>query len=166
MLLAWLKCEVAEYDEAINLARKTVSLSPNHSSNVAFLSAILSRSNEFQESYQQMRRALRLSPNYPPWYVHSLGCVCFGLGRDDEAIDLFKECVDRIDPDSSFLLIDKVCLAVCLASSGRDIEAKNVNEEVLHLEPGIQIANWWDFPRKDPEMRNRAVKIWKGIISP
>jgi TolB-like protein/tetratricopeptide (TPR) repeat protein len=166
MLLAWLKCELAEYDEAIKLARKAVSLSPNHSSNVAFLGAILGRANEPQESYQQTKRALRLCPNFPPWYLHSQGVNCFGLGRDEEAINLFKTCVDCIDPDSSYLLIDRVFLAVCLASAGRDIEAKHVSEEVLSLEPGFQIADWWQFPRKDQTLRNRAVEIWNGIISP
>jgi adenylate cyclase len=166
MLLAWLKCELDEFDEAVLFARKAVSLSPSHSSNVAFLGAILGRASEYQEAYQQTRRALRLSPNYPPWYMHSQGVNCFALGRDEEAINLFKACVEKVDPDSSFIQVDSVFLAICLASVGRDIEAKTVSDEVFKLDPSFKVDEWWRFPRKDQTLRKRAVIIWNGIVSP
>ncbi len=165
ILLGWLKCELGEFDEAVEAARKAVSLSPNHSSNVAFLGAILGRANEFQESYQQTKRALRLCPIYPPWYLHSLGVSCFALGRYEEAVKLYRECIDSFDPDSSFIQIGRVFLAICLASAGNDVEAKIVSEEIFRLDPGFQIDEWWQFSRKDQTVRNRAVTIWNRIVS-
>jgi adenylate cyclase len=166
VLLAWVKCELAEFDEAVDVARKAVSLAPNHASNVSMLAGILGRAGEHQESEQQMRRAIRLSPIYPAWFLHAQGVSCFALGKDEEAVKLFRACVESIDPDSSFMPIVRVFLAICLANAGHNAEAKTVSEEVFRLDPSFQIDDWWQFSRKDQTVRNRAVKIWNRIVSP
>jgi len=165
VLLAWVKCELAEFDEAVDVARKAVSLAPNHASNVAMLAGILGRAGEYQESEQHMRRAIRLSPIYPAWFLHAQGVSCFALGRDEEAVKLFRACVEIIEPNSSFMPIVRVLLAICLANAGHNAEAKTVSEEVFRLEPNFQIDDWWQFSRKDQTVRNRAVKIWNRIAS-
>jgi tetratricopeptide (TPR) repeat protein len=166
VLLAWVKCELAEFDEAVEVARKAVSLAPNHASNVAMFAAILARAGEYQESDQQMRRAFRLSPIYPAWFLVAQGISCFALGKDEEAVKLFRACVESIDPDSSFMPIARVFLVICLANAGHNAEAKTVSEEVFRLDPSFQIDDWWQFSRKDQTVRNRAVKIWNRIVSP
>ena len=166
VLLAWVKCELAEFDEAVEVAQKAVYLAPNHASNVAMLAGILGRAGEHQESDQQMRRAIRLSPIYPAWFLHGQGVNCFALGKDEDAVKLFRACVESIDPDSSFMPIVRVFLAISLANAGHDAEAKTVSEEVFRLDPSFQIDDWWQFSRKDQTVRNRAVKIWNRIVSP
>jgi len=165
MLMAWLKSELAEYDEAILLSRKAVDLSPNHSSNAAFFGAILRRAGRVPESYQQTKRAFRLSPIYPPWYLYSQGVNCFALGKNDEAIDMLKTYIEICEPDSSFMQVTRIFLAVSLASIGRESEAKTVTEEVFEIEPEFQIADWWQYPQKDVSLRNRAVEIWTKLVS-
>jgi len=165
-LLAWLKCELAEFDEAVEVARKAVSLSPNYAPNAAMLAGVLGRAGEYQESDQQIRRAIRLSPIYPAWYFHILGCNCFALDKNEEAVSAYRACVKNTDPDSSFMSNVRVWLAICLANAGYDTEAKTVNEEVFRHDPNFQIDDWWQFPRKDQTVRNRAVKTWNRIVSP
>jgi adenylate cyclase len=164
-LLAWVKCELAEFDEAVEAARKAVSLSPNNAQNVAMLAGVLARAGEYQEADQQIRRAIRLSPIYPAWYLHALGCNCFALDKNEESVSAFRSCVERLDPESSFMPIARVFLVICLAKAGYDVEAKTKSEEVFRHDPSFQIDDWWQFPRKDQMQRNRAVKIWNRIIS-
>ena len=164
-LLAWLKCELAEFDEAAEVARKAVSLSPNYAPNAAMLAGILGRACDYQESDLQIRRAIRLSPIYPAWYLHILGNNCFALDKNEEAVSAYRACVKNTDPDSSFMSIVRVWLAICLANAGYDTEAKTVNEEVFRHDPKFQIDDWWQFQRKDQTVRNRAVKIWNRIVS-
>jgi adenylate cyclase len=61
-LLAFLRTEQAEFDAAVDLGRKAVSLASNHAPNVALLAVALARAGEYQESLQQIMRAIRLSP--------------------------------------------------------------------------------------------------------
>ncbi len=165
-LLAWLKCELSEFDEAVEVARKAVSLSPNYAANAAMVASVLGRAGEYQEADQQIRRAIRLSPVYPAWYLHVLGCNCFALARDEDAVSAYRACVTNIDPDSSFMTIVRVWLAICLASAGNETEAKTVVEEIIRQDPNFLIDDWWQFLKKDQTVRDRAVKIWNRLVSP
>ena len=164
-LLAWLKCELYEFDEAVELARKAVSLSPNYAPNAAMLAGVLGRAGEYQEADQQIRRAIRLSPIFPAWYLHILGINCFALGNNEEAVSAYRACVKNTDPDSSFALSVRVWLAICLANAGYDAEAKTAVEEVFRHDPNFQIDTWAQFPRKDQTVRDRAIKIWTKTAS-
>jgi TolB-like protein len=165
-LLAWLNCELAEFDEAVEVARKAVSLSPNYAPNAAMLAGVLGRAGEYQESDRQIRRAIRLSPIYPAWYLHILGCNCFALDKNEEAVNAYRACVRDTDPDSSFTQNVRVWLAVCLANGGYHTEAKNLVEEIVRHDSDFKIDDWWQFPRKDQTVRKRAIRIWKGMVSP
>ena len=165
MLLACVKFELAEFDEAVEVAQKGVSLSLNHAPNVALLATVLQRACEFQEADQQMRRAFRLSPIYPSWYLYILGICCFAIDKDDEAIKLFRAFLESEDPDSSFIPIARVWLAICLAKVGHDADAKTIRDQIFRLDPDYLIDDWWQFPRKDQTVRDRAVKIWDELVT-
>ena len=112
-----------------------------------------------------MRRAFRLSPIYPPWYLYMLGICCFALEKGAYAINLFRAFIESEEPDSSFLPIARVWLAICLANAEHDAEAKTVRDEIFRLDPDYQIDEWWQFPRKDQSVRDRAVKVWNELVS-
>jgi len=165
VLLAYVKCELIEFDEAVQLAQRAVSLSPNHTGSVAALAVAFARACKHEEHYKQIKRAMRLSPIYPAWYLGDLGCSCFALGKYEEAATAFRECAEKSDQDSPYLLFAKVFLAVCLAESGHVTEAKYETEEVFNLDPNFQIDEWWQFIVKDQTVPNRAVKIWNKLVS-
>ncbi len=164
-LLALVKTEQSDFDEAVELGRKAVSLSPKHAPNVALYAVALGRAGEYQAASQQIRRAIRLSPIYPAWYLHALGSSCFALGEDEQAVSAYRACLEETDPDSAFLPIIRVWLAICLAGAGHKEEARTVSAEVLRLDPNFRIDDWWQFPRKDWAVRERAVGIWNEIVS-
>ncbi len=164
-LLALVKTEQSDFDEAVELGRKAVSLSPKHAANVALYAVALGRAGEYQAAFQQIIRAIRLSPIYPAWYLHALGSFCFALGEDEQAVGAYRACLKATDPDSAFLPIVRVWLAICLAGAGHKEEARTVSAEVLRLDPNFRIDDWWQFPRKDWAVRERAVRIWNEIVS-
>ncbi len=159
-LLASLRSEQAEFDAAVDLARKAVSLASNHAPNVALLAVALARAGEYQEGLQQITRAIRLSPIYPAWYLHIVGSQTFALGQYTEAASAYRACVGATDPDSAFMPVVKVFLAVCLAAAGQDGEANRMRSEVIKGDPQFRIEDWWTTPRKDYSVRDRAIKIW------
>ena len=165
ILLAYVKCELTEFDEAVEIAQRAVSLSPNHTASVAALAVAFARAGKHEEHHKQIKRAMRLSPIYPAWYLSDLGCSCFALGKYEEAVTAFRGCTENTDQDSQFFLFAKVFLAICLAKSGHVAEAKNETEEIYDLDPNFQIDEWWQFTVKDQTVPNRAVKIWNNLVS-
>jgi adenylate cyclase len=164
-LLAIVKSEQAEFHEAVEFGRKSVSLSPKHAPNVALYTVALGRAGKYQEALQQIKRAIRLSPIYPAWYLHTLGSLSFALGDNEQAVSAYRACIKATDPDSAFMPIVRVWLAICLASTAHDAEARTVIAEVLRFDPNFRIEDWWRFPRKDWTVRERAVEIWNQIVS-
>ena len=165
-LLASVETEKAEFEDAVNLARKAVSLAPKHAPNVALFAVALARAGEHQEALHHMERAVRLSPIYPAWYLHIIGSLNFALGEYAEAASAYRACVKATDPDSAFMPIAKVFLAVSLAATGHALEASNLRTELIKSDPKFSIEDWWQTPRKDFTVRERVVQIWNEIGSP
>ena len=163
--LSIVKAEQEEFDEAVTLGRKAVSLSPKHAPNIALYAVALGRAGEYQEALHQIKKAIRLSPIYPAWYLSNMAGSCFALGEHVEAVGAYRACVKATDPDSAFMPIVRVWLAICLASAGHDVEAKSLRAEVMKGDPDFRIEDWWQFPRKDYAVRDRAVKIWNEMVS-
>ncbi len=163
--MAIVKSEQAEFDEGVEIGRKAVSLSPRHAPNVALYTVALGRAGNYQAALQQIKRAIRLSPIYPAWYLHVLGSCGFAVGEDEQAVSAYRACLEATDPESAFVPIVRVWLAICLASAGHGAEARKVSAEVLRLDPSFRIDDWWQFPRKDWALRERAVGIWNVIVS-
>ncbi|MCI0627630.1 MAG: hypothetical protein L0387_39270 [Acidobacteria bacterium] len=164
-LLSNLKTEQAEFDAAVDLGQKAVALAPNHAPNVAFLAIVLGRAGEYQDALQQIKRAIRLCPIYPPWYLHIIGVNSFALGHYEEAASAYRAFVRATDPDSAFMPFAKVFLAISLAAAGQKGEAKHIRSEVLKDDPEFRIGDWWTPPRKDHSVRDRAVEIWNELGS-
>ncbi len=160
-----MKSEQSELDEAVEIGRNAVSLSPRHAPNVALYTVALGRAGNYQAALQQIKRAIRLSPIYPAWYLHVLGSCGFAVGEDEQAVSAYRTCLEATDPDSAFVPIVRVWLAICLASTAHDAEARTVIAEVLRFDPNFRIEDWWRFPRKDWTVRERAVEIWNQIVS-
>lgn len=163
--LAMVKSEQTEFQKAVDLGQKAVSLSPTNASNVANYAVTLLRAGKYKAGLRQIKRAIRLSPIYPVWYLHILGVAGFALHENEQALSAFRVADDATDADSSFKSFYRVWLAICLDSAGHDEEARSVAKELLRLAPDFRIDKWWHVPRKDWSVRERAVKIWSKIIA-
>ena len=164
-LLTFLKTEQNEFDAAVDLGRKALSLAPKHAPNVALFAVALARAGQYQEALQQITRATRLSPIYPAWYLHIIGAQCFALGQYAEAASAYRAFVGVADPDSAFMPLAKVFLAISFAAAGEKGAAKQMQSRVIKDDPQFSIDDWWATPRKDYSVRDHAIKIWDEIAS-
>jgi adenylate cyclase len=81
-----------------------------------------------EEGVELIKRAMRLNPHHPEWYIRSLGYALYYAQRYDDAITAYSRLRNR----------DLSChlhLALSYAQLGRDIEAAVEAAEVLNLEP-------------------------------
>ena len=88
-----------EHDQAIAMTEKAVGLAPNHAANTALLAMVLSDSGRPQEAIPRIKRAMRLSPIFPPWYWVVLGKGYRLMEQYDSAISAYEEAVKR-EPES------------------------------------------------------------------
>ncbi len=78
-----------QHDQAIAYCDQALALNPN-----AQVNALCARDRP-QEALVLIKRAMRLSPYYPGWYLAILGSAHRLMGNYDEAIAAFKGWRDR-----------------------------------------------------------------------
>jgi TolB-like protein len=124
-----------EYDEAIAMTKKAITLAPNHAENLAIAAAILNKSGQPERSFELIKRAMRLCPIYPGWYLGALATACRLLGRNEAAVSAFEEGIKR-NADNLALHIG---LATTLGNMGRQNDAKKPVYQILRLNPDFSI---------------------------
>ena len=127
-----------QYDEAAQNANKSVNMAPNSAYNLARSAVILNKCGQPGQALEQIRKAMRLCPVYPVWFLSVLGQVSRALDRADEAVDAYTEWTSR-DLDS---LEGHIGLAEILGEVGRIEEAKVLAAEVLKINPDFSIGEY------------------------
>jgi len=141
-------------DEALTTFERAILAAPNHA-NVAALGAYThSYAGDPTRAIELIKRAIRLCPSYPVWYLNTLARGHWVRGESETAIDLLREAT-RLDSD---LIISQAMLAAFLGGLGRVSEAKPVLGKLLSLDPGFSTQAWTAcLPFRDPAQLRREV---------
>jgi tetratricopeptide (TPR) repeat protein len=127
-----------EYDEAIAMSEKAIALAPSHAESLAHAAAALNKSGQPERSFELIKRAMRLCPIYPGWYLYVLATACRLLGRNESAVSAFEEGIRR-NADALSL---HVGLASTLGELGRQEDAKKPVSEILRLNLDFSIKTY------------------------
>jgi TolB-like protein/class 3 adenylate cyclase len=146
-LLALCHLSKRDYGEAIAMSEKAVALAPNQAENLAIAAAVLGKSGQPQKSFELVKRAMRLCPIYPGWYLYVLATACRLLGRNESAIGAFKAAIKR-NADNLAL---HVGLASTLGELGRLEDAETPVAEILRLSPDFSVKTYMEgLSYRDP----------------
>jgi len=126
------------YDAAEQNASKAAELSPNHANDQAIAAIIMNKCGNPEGALKRIRKAMRLSPFHPIWFLTALGQILRVLRRYDESIDVFLEMIKR-DPEHNE---GHIGLAEILGEIGRIDEAKRAAIGVLRLNPDFSINDY------------------------
>jgi adenylate cyclase len=124
-----------EHDEAIAAGERSVALNPNHADNVANLACSYAVSGRPADAIVAMRRAMRLCPTYPAWYLNILGFAHYQVGEHDDAERVLRLALEREPAYTDCRLI----LAGAHQARGRTDDARREAREVLRLEPTFRL---------------------------
>ena len=124
-----------KYDDAIVNANKSVKLAPNHASNYAISATILNKCGQPEIAIERIRKAMRLCPVYPMWFLVILGQIYRVLGSVDDSTGAYSEMIKH-DPDH---LEGHIGLANILGESDQIEKAKVSATEVLRINPNFSI---------------------------
>jgi adenylate cyclase len=127
-----------EYEDAVAMSEKAIALAPNLAVNLAMAAATLNKSGQPAKSFELIKRAMRLCPLYPTWYLSVLAGSCRLLGRNEAAVTVYEEATKR-NPDNS---VEHVGLASTLGELGREEDAKKTVAAILRLEPEFSIKRY------------------------
>ena len=127
-----------EFDKAVSNTNDAVTMAPNHANIIASSATVLTKCGQPELGLQRIRKAIRLCPVYPMWYLVSLGQVCRVLGKVDDSIEAYSEMVSR-DPDH---IEGHIGLAGILSESGKIEQARASTAEVLRINPEFSIDRY------------------------
>ena len=85
-----------------------------------------------------IKKAMRLHPLYPPWYLHFLGLSYARVGKLDEAIANLKDCIAR-EPDSWIAYLG---LAIVYVKIGMENKARDLVDKVNQLNTGLSLEQF------------------------
>jgi len=128
-----------EFDKAVSNTNDAVTMAPNHANIIASSAMVLTKCGQPDLGLQRIRKAIRLCPVYPMWYLVMLGQVCRLLGEIDESIEAYSEMVSR-DPDH---IEGHIGLAGILSESGNIEQARASAAEVLRINPNFSINRYF-----------------------
>jgi len=152
-----------DYEEAVALGRKAVDLGPSIADNLVLLAMILNYCGNAGEACQLVERAMRLSPQYPDWYLGIAGVAYFQLDRYDDAIAVDHARLAR-SPDNFF---SDFRLAAVYQEQGRSEEARRHVEAALRKNPSLTLAQIeMSEPYEDPQVRADYLELLRGAGMP
>jgi TolB-like protein/Tfp pilus assembly protein PilF len=94
-LLAMYHLELKEFDQALEMAEKSIALAPNNAINLGEASMVMNKTGNPRRALELKKRAMRVCPMYRPGFLRGLGLSYYLLGQFDSAISAFRESIDR-----------------------------------------------------------------------
>ena len=154
-LLAFLHISLRKYDEARRLIDKAMALGPSNSVSPSVAANIELFCNNPAAMVPLLKRAMRLCPIYPAWYLGDLAFAYLLMERRQDAIATAREAIG-IDPD---YIYDYHVLAVAYAELGQAEGARSAAENSLRIEPGSSIGKYRESqPFQDKALEERIVQ--------
>jgi adenylate cyclase len=151
-LLGLCSLSLREHDEAIAMSEKAIALAPNHAENLAISAATLNKTGRPERSFELIKRAMRLCPIYPGWYLYVLATACRLLGQNESAVSTFEESIRR----NADYFTSHVGLASTLGELSRIEDAKKPVSEILRLNPNFSIKKYMgELSYRDPAEQER-----------
>ena len=153
-LLSSIYVNQKQYEKSIAEAERGIAISPNNSLCHAYLAWAMYNAGMFDKAVEVMKRAMRLSPYYPIWYLSNLGEALTMAGHLKEAILVNKKLVERgqKEKNQTYEIAGHAWLAIGYSMLGREDEGRSHVAEVLKVYP-----NWsLEFERQVYSYKNSA----------
>jgi TolB-like protein len=124
-----------QHDKAISEVELAVSGNPNSADDHARMGLALHYAGKPEEAITWFKKAIRLNPTPPIWYLTSLGATYGMSGQYQEAIEEYRRALHR----SSDNLVVWAGLACVYILSGRKDEARAAAANVIKIDPKFSL---------------------------
>ncbi len=153
-LMSSVQLSRGQHEAAIASGEKAIELGPGIANNHGALALALSYAGRYDEALSRIRKAMRLSPYFPDWFLVPLGDSYRGTGQLEKAREVYGHFAARA-PDS---ILSQARLACALAELGLTAKARGVAETVLSLAPDFKSSAFAArLPFKDQGEREKII---------
>ena len=152
--------ERKQYELAITEGEKSLILGPTNAQAHVLHSVSMNMVGRFDDAIRLVKKAMRLHPCYPAYYLLWLGGAYRMTGRYEEALTVYNQLLDRSRKGEFPILSAHLCLAETYAAFGKEEEARNHADEVLRINPRFslkEINKILSFRYKDPAHLERRL---------
>ena len=125
-----------DYDKAIAECQKAIELSPNSAESFHFYGLALRFAGRFNEAISNLKKAIRLNPVTPIYYLNVLAWAYLYDAQYEQAKLLWKKILER-NPDHLFSYLG---LTAAYQLSGNETSARESAQEVLRLKSNMTIS--------------------------
>ncbi|MDP6805132.1 MAG: adenylate/guanylate cyclase domain-containing protein [Rhodospirillales bacterium] len=146
------------HDAAVASGEKAVALNPNHANNTALLALFLHSAGRPTEGIRNLKRAMRLSPYYPAWYLEELGFAYLDANQPEDALAAMAKFLER-EPSGTHATHARIGQALAYDALGRDDAAQAVVIEAVNADSAISITR---FNRDSPISNSEA---WESRLA-
>ena len=149
-----------QYELAITEGEKSLILGPTNAQAHVLHSVSMNMVGRFDDAIRLVKKAMRLHPYYPAYYLQWLGGAYRMTGRYEEALTVYNQLLDRSRKGEFPIYAAHLYLADTYAAFGKEEEARNHAEEVLRINPGFslkEINQISAFRYKDPAHLERRL---------
>ena len=129
------------HEAAVASGEKAVALSPNHANNTALLALFLHNAGRPKEAIRKMKRAMRLSPYYPAWYLEELGFSYLDAKQPEEALVALANYLER-EPSGTHAAHAHIGRALAYHAMGRDDAARAAVTEAVNADAAISLTGF------------------------
>jgi len=149
-LLGNLYVMTRQYDKGIREAERAVELEPNGADAHMFLGMALRFAGRAEEAIPILKKAMRLDPHAPGFYLNVLAGAYRETEKYEEAIVWCEKAVQQNPKNVLF----RVTLCSTYSLTGRMDEARAQAKEIMRLNPNFSVER---LARTDPQ-KNQAAK--------
>ena len=153
-LLGFIFMEQGSMEEALSSCEKAVELAPGNDGVIALLASTQIDMGRIKEGNRNMRKALRLCPFPPPWYLVLSGEGLYLDGDLEAAKSALEQGIER-EPESN---LGRPWLAITLVDMGRLDEARKVARAALDIDPFFSVTSWMNrLIKSDSQFRDNLL---------
>jgi len=138
------------YERGIREVERAVELEPNGADAHVFLGMGLLFADRAAEAVPILKKAIRLDPHTPGWYMHVLASAYRDIRKYEEAIEWGEKAVQQ-NPKN---VLSRKILCSIYSLAGRMDEARDQAKDIMRLNPNFSVDQ---VARTDPQ-KNQAVK--------
>lgn len=144
-----------KFDEALETGRMAVSIRPNCTNANGFYANILHYVGDQAGAIKHIKRAIRLSPVYPPFFAGILASAYWANGQFAAAIPVAQEAIS-LNPDDIYA---RLALAASYSAEGWQSGARDVAHEILRIDPDFSVIRFAeDQPYRDREVLEHYIE--------
>jgi adenylate cyclase len=156
-LLGYAYLNKGQFEKAVSELEIARDLFPNSAEINAGLGMVLKGAGRPEEAIGAYKKALRLNPIPPSWYLHNLASAYRDTRQYEKAASEYKKAI-RLQPDNMFAHLG---LAVCYVHLGREEDAHAEAAEVLRVNPKFSVEQY----AKHTKFKDQATKeLYMGAL--